>query len=54
MDQGYITLPPLYLDILEKSQQIGFPMLSDVYTGSFLRTLESIYPFGRMGIYRSA
>lgn len=47
MNQENISLPPTYEEIIARSRQMGFPMLSDVYTGSLLRTLIGSKPAGR-------
>lgn len=47
MNHNQITLPPLYEEILMQSKELNFPMLSDSYTGSFLRTLVQAKPGGR-------
>ncbi|WP_134089968.1 O-methyltransferase [Olivibacter sp. XZL3] len=47
MNQQNIPLPPAYEEILAQSRKLGFPMLSDVYTGSLLRTLVASKPAGR-------
>lgn len=47
MNQKPLTFPRYYEDILVQSKQAGFPMLSDMYTGSFLRTLVCSKPAGR-------
>ncbi|MFD2597767.1 O-methyltransferase [Sphingobacterium corticis] len=47
MKNATIKLPVLYEEILTESRKINFPMLSDLYTGSFLRTLVSSKPTGR-------
>ena len=39
-------IPQSYCQILNKSKEIGFTMPSDLYTGSFLRTLVASKPSG--------
>ncbi|MDQ4139972.1 MAG: class I SAM-dependent methyltransferase [Bacteroidota bacterium] len=41
-----IPLPPLYSEIKQKSEAITFNMLSDLRTGSLLRTLAAAKPQG--------
>ncbi|MDQ3291060.1 MAG: class I SAM-dependent methyltransferase [Bacteroidota bacterium] len=41
-----ITLPPLYSEIIKESEAMAFNMLSDVRTGSLLRTLAAAKPHG--------
>lgn len=46
MNQEKIGFPPLYQEIKQQSEQINFPMLSDIYSGSLLRTLVGSKPAG--------
>ncbi len=45
-DTHSITPPHYYHELLQKSNQMGFSMSSDVYIGSLLRTLVSSKPSG--------
>lgn len=47
MNQVHINLPILYQEIIERSKELEFPMLSDVYTGNLLRTLAASKPSGQ-------
>jgi predicted O-methyltransferase YrrM len=42
-----ITRPPFYQQIKIESERLGFNMLSDLQTGSLLRTLAAAKPAGR-------
>ncbi|PSR57293.1 SAM-dependent methyltransferase [Adhaeribacter arboris] len=44
--EGEISLPPLYQEILQQSEALRFNMLSDLRTGSLLRTLAAAKPQG--------
>lgn len=46
MNQEKIVFPPRYQKIKQQSEQIDFPMLSDIYSGSLLRTLVGSKPAG--------
>lgn len=43
-----ITLPPWYPEIKQQSEALGFNMLSDLKTGSLLRTLAAAKPHGHL------
>lgn len=46
-DASIQDIPKLHSEILRKSEEIGFKMPSDLYVGSFLKTLITSKPNGR-------
>lgn len=46
-DTNMQDIPKIHTDIIRKSEEIGFTMPSDLYVGSFLKTLIASKPNGR-------
>ena len=46
-DTNIQDIPKIHTEIIRKSEEIGFTMSSDLYVGSFLKTLIASKPNGR-------